>query len=887
MLDSGTRLGSYEILAGIGTGGMGEVYRAKDTKLGREIALKVLPLSFTSDPERVARFRREAQVLASLNHPHIAQIHGLEEVEGTQFLVLELVDGESLDKRIARGRIPVDEALGIAKQIAEGLEAAHEKGIIHRDLKPANVALTRDGQVKVLDFGLAKAVEATAPVCDLSMSPTITSPAMMTGVGVILGTAAYMAPEQAKGRAADKRSDIWAFGCVLYEMLTGKRAFAGDDVSDTLANVLRTPPDWTALPQGTPVPIRRLLRRCLAKDLNARIGDASTARIEIDEAQSGPDVGGEIVYDAGRRRERIVWASLVAIVILAAGGIFVWLRDSASSRASLPEMRLEITTPPRHDPGSFAISPDGRRLVFAATADGHSSLWLRAIDTLAAERLAGTEGAIHPFWSPDSRSLGFFASGKLKRLDLGAGTPQTLADAPAGLGGTWNRAGVILFSSRTGTPLLRMPASGGDAIAATRIAPAQVAHQWPQFLPDGRRFLFVAGGSADISGTYLGSLDTPETKRLVERPATYAEPGWLLMVRDGTLVARRFDPGRAELVDDPASIGSPVGAEIGPGQPRGMFSISQTGLLAYSAAAATVTQLTWFDRSGTRLGTLGPRDANALLDPALAPDGHRVAVRRTVDGNTDIWLIDDARMTRFTFDPSLEQAPTWSPDGTRIVFSSNRKGRLDLYQKRSNGAGSEEPLLETPLAKGPSAWSPDGRFLLYQTQGLKTGLDIWVLPLDGERKPFVFVQSSSTERYGQFSPDGRWVAYQSDESGQYDIYVRPFTGADGAANPGAQWQVSTTGGISPRWRRDGKELYYIAPDGTLMAATVTSTGTAFEAGPPSALFQTRIVYGGASPPAVRPEYDVAPDGRFLINSVAEETTSPIIVIQNWMARFRQ
>ena len=887
----GSRLAQYDIVTPLGAGGMGEVYRAKDTKLGRDVALKILPASFTNDPERVARFRREAQVLASLNHPHIAQIYGLEEANGTQFLVLELVDGESLDKRIARGRMPVDEALGIAKQIAEALEAAHEKGIIHRDLKPANIALTVDGQVKVLDFGLAKAVEATSgPSFDAMNSPTITSPAMMTGVGIILGTAAYMSPEQAKGRAADKRSDLWAFGAVVYEVLAGKRAFAGDDVSDTLANVLKTAPNWSALPSETPTPIRRLLHRCLAKDPKGRIGDASTARIEIDDVQKGPDDEGETVDDTRQRRERIAWASAVAaLVILIAGGALAWLHDSASPRASVLETRLEIATPPTYDLVSFAISPDGRRLVFAATVDGHSWLWLRPLDTVTAERLAGTEGASRPFWSPESRSLGFFANGKLKRLDLGASTPQTLADAPAGFGGTWNRAGVILFTPRTGSPLFRVSAAGSEAVAATKLAAGQISHRSPQFLPDGRQFLFFGGGTADVAGTYVGSLDTPDVKRLTTggTPVAYAEPGWLLMMRDRTLVAQRFDPVRGALVGDPVSVAEPVGSEAYVFFPKGLFSASQTALLAYRSTAASATQLTWFDRSGARLGTLGARDENDLLDPALSPDGHRVAVRRTVDGNTDIWLIDDTRTTRFTFDPSLEQAPIWSPDGTRIVFSSNRKGPLDLYQKRSNGAGTEEPLLETALAKGPSAWSPDGRFLLYQSQELKTGLDIWVLPMDGRRKPFAFVQSSFIERYGQFSPDGHWVAYQSDESGHYDVFVRPFTGSDGAANPGTQWQVSTTGGISPRWRRDGKELYYIAPDGTLMAVPITITGTTFEAGPPTALFQTRIAYGGTSPPGVRAEYDVAPDGRFLINSLAEETTSPIVVVQNWMARLRQ
>jgi len=875
----GTRIGPYEILSALGAGGMGEVYRARDTKLGRDVALKVIPDTFALDPDRLARFQREAQVLASLNHPHIAAIYGFEDSGDTHALVLELVEGETLADRIARGPIPLDEALPIGRQIAEALEAAHEQGIIHRDLKPANIKITPDGVVKVLDFGLAKLADpAHAPASDLSLSPTITSPAMMTGVGMLMGTAAYMSPEQAKGRPADKRSDMWAFGCVLYEMLTGTRPFEGDDVSDTLAAILRGEPDWSALPVRVPGSIRAVIRRCLEKDRRKRVADIAAALFALDEHAS---LGGFATVLPRRPLWRRVVTPLAAALVtstVVGDGIWFIMRTPATA----PEMRVEITTPETTDPSSFAISPDGRRLVFVASADGQSRLWLRPLDGVSAQPLAGTDGAGYPFWSPDSRSVGFFAGSKLERIDIGGGPPQALADS-APRGGTWNPGGIILFAQSTAGPLLRVLASGGEAVAATKLEAGQTGHRFPRFLPGGRQFLFYAVGTSDVQGIYLGSLDSPETTRLAVADAVgvYVPPDWLLFVRRGTLVAQRLDLARGELTGDLVTVADPVSVDGGTN--IAALSVSAAGLIAYRSGGTSGRQLTWFDRSGKALGMLGAIDDNALSYPRLSPDGRRVAVYRVVQGNVDIWLLDAVRATRFTFDPSLDRFAIWSPDGSRIVFDSIRKGHRDLYLKPSNGAGSEEVLVESPQDKSPYDWSADGRFLLYGvTNDPKTGYDLWVLPVGGDRKPFVWLNASFSERQSVFSPDGRWVAYASNESGRFEIYVRPFQGASATAprTASGQWQVSTTGGIWARWRPDGKELYYIAPDGKMMAAPIEVSGTTLNAGAPVALFQTRIVGGGTNIDLGR-QYDVASDGRFLINTVLDDVPSPITLLQNW------
>jgi Tol biopolymer transport system component len=888
-LSAGTRLGPYEIVSALGAGGMGEVYRAHDTKLRRDVALKILPDAFATDPERLARFQREAQVLASLNHSHIGAIYGLEESNGIRALVLELVEGPTLADRIAQGAIPLDEALPIARQIAEALEAAHEQGVIHRDLKPANIKLRPDGVVKVLDFGLARLAEAPAAsgAVGPSQSPTITTPAMMTGVGMILGTAAYMSPEQAKGRPSDKRSDVWAFGSVLYEMLTGKRAFKGEDVSDTLAAVLRDEPDGTALPADTPPAIRRLLRRSLEKDHKRRLPDIAVARIEIDEALSTGNVEPAIAPGALRTRERLAWISIVGLVTLVALAIAAWAFRPVPPPAL--EMRLEINTPPTTTPTSLAISPDGQKLVFAGTDQGRSGLWLRSMNAVSARALAGTEGASFPFWSPDSRSLGFFADAQLKRIDIEEGRVQILANASSPAGGTWNQDGTILFVPADIGPIFRISATGSVPTAVDRIDAKQTGHTFPQFLPDGRHFLYYVAGNPEVRGVYIGEIGGTDTRRVLdaESAATYTSVGYLLFVRQGTLYAQRLDLGQMALRGSPIAVAERVAVTGTPA--RGFVaavSASAAGAIAYRVGSVIENprRLTWFDRSGQEIG-IAADAANSAVGPALSPDGHRVALSRTLNGGTGIWLLDLGRgvLSRFTFATAVDTQPIWSPDGRRIAFASNRTGVLDLYEKSASGVGSEQLLLATDQGKVPNDWSPDGRFLLYRSFDPKTGWDLWALPFGGDRKPIPVVQTNFEERDGQFSPDGRWVAYQSNESGRYEIYVQPFPG------PAGKSQISKDGGAQVRWRPDGKELFYIALDDRLMAVPIhfTSDDQGVDADAAVPLFSTHV--GGAVQSPSRQQYSVSPDGqRFLMNTVTEEAvSSPITVILNWTAGIKK
>ena len=946
-LTPGSRLGPYAVTALLGEGGMGQVYRATDTNLKRQVAIKVLPASLAGDTDRLARFQREAEVLAALNHPHIAAIYGLETGRDGQvgpFLVMELVEGEDLSQRIARGAIPLDEALPIATQIAEALEAAHEQGIIHRDLKPANIKVRGDGTVKVLDFGLAKAMDAGAGGAgragvaggpagvdrpdhpgppdrpDLSALPTLTSPAQMTGVGVILGTAAYMAPEQAKGRTVDRRADVWAFGCVLFEMLTGTRAFAGDDVSEVLASVLARDPDWSRLPATLSPALSTYIRRCLDKNPKQRIGDVQNVRLALEGAfeTAGPLTTASATPSSSRARLPWMAALAVALVTIAALTVPTLRHLRETPPPAPPETRLDLVTPATDQPTSFALSPDGRQIVFVASGDGASRLWRRSLATTTAQPIAGTEGAQFPFWSPDGQALAFFAGGQLKWLDLNGGAPQTVAEALSSRGGTWNADGVIMFAPSVSGPLVRVPASGGPPVAVTTLS-GQSSHRWPSFLPDGRHFLFYAQGTPDTAGIYLGTLDGPDTHRLtaadaaglylqtslVQRASSglgpaqasgeggtrgaeaLGEGGWLLWVRAGTLVAQRLDLDRAALTGNPVTLADPV--VVDPTASAAAVSVSASGLVAYRTGAGSRRQLTWVNRSGQALGPLGAPDENNLNIPSVSPDGQRVAVTRTVQGNRDLWLLDGPRTNRFTFDAAADTLAIWSSDGTRIAFDSNRTGTRDLYVKAASGTGAEEVLVTSPQSKMASDWSADGRFLLYISIDPQTRPDLWVLPLEGDRSPVVFLKTPFAEINGTFSPDGRWVAYESNESGREEIYIRPFAGAaaSGAgAAAGGQWQVSTAGGAFPRWRRDGRELYYLAPNGTMMAAPIAVTGTTFAPGAPGALFPTRM-FGGGVDAAQGRQYDVTRDGRFLINTVLDEATAPITLLMNWNPEAKQ
>jgi Tol biopolymer transport system component len=891
-LTPGSRLGVYEIVTPIGEGGMGQVYRATDTLLGRQVAIKILPDAFAADPDRMARFEREARTLASLNHPNIAAIYGFEKSTGLHALVMELIEGEDVSQRIARGAIPVDEALPIAKQIAEALEAAHEQGIIHRDLKPANIKVRPDGTVKVLDFGLAKALEPAAVlVPSMSVSPTITSPAM-TQAGMILGTASYMSPEQARGKLVDRRADIWAFGVVLFEMLTGRRAFDGEDMTEVLGAVVRLEPNFDALPRDVPQRIRRVLEVCLRKDLRQRAQAMGDVRLALAGAFETTAPGPAAAVSTSPSRGRGAAMAAVAALLIASGLAVPAVRRLREAPPAAPaETRLEIVTPEADQPSSFALSPDGRQIIFAATSVGTSRLWLRSLASTTAQPLAGTEGATNPFWSPDGRSVGFFANGQLMRLDFGGSAPRALAPVTAGSGGTWSADGVILFAPNRTTRLMRMAASGGEAVAVTSLEPQQQGHAWPVFLPDGRRFLFFALGAADVSGIYLGALDGSAPVKLTPgsfAAGIYVPPGvnpgdgrWLVWTQgqsNGTLSAQRLDIDRKALTGEPVVLADRV---VG-------SSASVAGVIAYRTGS-NLRQLVWFDRTGAQRGTLGEPDTSNLTQPRVSHDGQRIVVARNMQANQDLWLLNGDRTTRLTNVPSQERFPVWSPDGSKIVFYSNRTGPGDLYVTLASGGSSEERIVASDQFKWATDWSPDGRYLLYNSIDPQSNADLWLLPMAGDRTPSVFLKTPFRETYGAFSPDGRWVAYASTESGRPEIYIRPFVppGAAGTVRPSSgnpettgQWQVSTAGGIHPRWRADGKEVYYINPAGAMMAAPIAVTGATLTAGAPVVLFPTHI-YGGGIDNQQGPQYDVAPDGRFLINTELNTATSPITLIQNW------
>jgi serine/threonine protein kinase len=755
---------------------MGDVYQANDSKLSRSVAIKFLPEAFSHDPERLARFQREARVLASLNHPNIAAIHGLEEIDGRHFLVMELVPGETLADRIKRGPLPVEEALEIGDNICEALEAAHEKGIVHRDLKPANIKWTPEGKVKVLDFGLAKVREVSGPAANLSESPTLLT---RSTPGVIMGTAAYMSPEQAKGKEVDRTTDVWAFGCVVYEMLTGGPVFEGETTGEIIGGIFKAEPDWRRLPSETPESIRRMLRRCLEKDRSKRLHDMADARIEIHDAQNEPHAG----YAAREPRFRTPLLVLASALVLATLVVSFSVVQVFRPVLQPEEMRLEISTPPTANPETLAISPDGKKIVFVAASEGQSRLWIRSLDSVSARAFAGTDGASFPFWSPDSRSLGFFAEGKLKRIDVDSGSVLFLADAiNGGRGGSWNRDGTIIFTPGSGNvPIFRISAGGGVPFPVTRAEGNETSHRFPYFLPNGNHFLYYVQGAPDSHGIYISDLNGSPGRRLldVDSAAVYAPTGQLLFVRQGTLFAQDFDVKRMELKGSPSPIADRIAAS--PAQGFMAVSASMTGHLIYrSASGGGRRQVVWFDRSGKEVTKVG--DPTGAIELSISPDGRHAALSQPVNQNIDLWLLDLERgvLSRFTSDPAVDNYATWSPDSRRIAFGSNRKGAYDLYQKPAAAAGNEELLLASPNTKTPTDWSPDGRFLLYADLDPKNGsFDLWALPLEKDRKPFPVTQTSFNERSGQFSPDGKWIVYESDESGRYEIYVQPFPGPGG------------------------------------------------------------------------------------------------------------
>ena len=858
------RLGPYEILGLLGAGGMGEVYRAMDTRLRREVAIKLLPREFQNDPARLARFEREAQVLASLNHPRIAAIYGLEEFQGKRFLVLELVEGPTLADRLRHSPIPEDEALAIAGQIIEAMEYAHERGVIHRDLKPANIKLTADGNVKVLDFGLAKALAGPASTADPAESPTVTIAG--TAAGVILGTAAYMSPEQACGKPLDKRTDIWSFGVVLYEMLTRRQPFQRDSVPETLASVLKEAPDLNPLPARS----QHLLRSCLQKDPKQRLHDIADARLLLEELPASPGVA---------RQSRLGWiVAAVALTALAVTLAWLYLRPAAEQKTVL---RFSILPPEKtsFERDTPAISPDGRHLALVVTSGGRNTIWLRDLDSLTFRPLPGSEQARYPFWSPDSRYLAFFTDSSLKKIDLAAtyapGPPLIVCNCFARvIGGSWGKGDVILFtpgsSLASDRGLYRIPAGGGPLTQITHVArESELFHAGPWFLPDGRHFLYQAVHNiAEENATFLGDLDSKTSHLVVttNSPGVYASPGYLLFTRDRTLMAQPFDATRDVSTGDPVAIlAEPIGVRMN-GLP--LFSSSQNGVLVYASSDMVAkTQLTWFDRSGKIGGKVG--EPGPLVEPAISPDGNMVAFTRhgpTTD-KADLWLHDMAHgsLSRFTVGPEAAYHPVWSPDGTHIAFRSRRFH--NLYERAVSGPAQED-VLDAEPESDPDDWSRDGRYIIEEKRG-KTGFDIWVLPLFGDRKPFPYLTSEFNEKQAKLSPDGHWLAYVSDQSQRDEVYVTTFP------KRGTRWPVSTGGGAHPVWSRNGKELYFISATQKMMAAEVKAADR-FDYATPQALFDVRI-----SPYS---SFDVSPDGRFLIPVPLEDSAGASInVVMNWPA----
>ena len=886
-LTPGARFGPLHVQSPLGEGGMGVVFRARDTRLGRDVAIKVLLPEVAGNPERLARFQREAQVLAALNHPNIAAIYGLEESGGVSALVMELVDGDDLSERIARGPLPLDDALRIAKQVADALEAAHEQGIVHRDLKPANIRVRPDGTVKVLDFGLAKAMEPPSGVSaassrGASMSPTITSPAMMTGAGTILGTAAYMSPEQARGGQVDRRADLWAFGVILFEMLSGRRLFDGGTVSDTLASILKTDPDWSLLPPSTPAPIRRLLRRSLAKDRRERLDSAAGARLEIEEALAPPASEPATAGSASATR-RLPWvvaavAGAAALVLLA---MSLTDRDS-SSALDQPLVELEIAPPQGTTFGpvrsafrTVAISPDGQQLaMIAGPRDGKPMLWIRPVASNSPRVIAGTENAVHPFWSPDGKWVGFLAGGKIKRVGLDGGQPQVVGDANRP-GGTFNASGLTLLT-RIGEPLMRASTAGGPAspLFALDAARKENGQTDPVFLPDGNHVIYFS--VAPEMGVAFASMDGSVRKFLFPQqnsPADYApdpesDGGWLLYnVRD-SLMARRFNPATGDLAGEPVRLADEV-----VGGPS--ISVSNNGVLTFrrSVLGRLRRELAWFTRDGKQTGLLGDAGAGVPARPELSPDGATVAVSRLVDSATDIYLesVSGGPPTRFTFEPGADGFPVWSPDGQRLYYASSRDNRSHLIERPANGLGAERVLLRPEgRVVQPVSISGDGRWLVVRAGGAGQQSISFLSLVDGTN---VRLSEEASVLNASMSPDGRWVAYDMTLGSGFDVFVRGMPREVNGSAVDAKRQISAGGGSQPLWSRDGKEIFYLTQDRTtVVSVAVETAGGVFRTGPPRALFK----------PGEDVTFDVSADGqRFLVNRTVSVTDPPVSVIVNW------
>ncbi len=885
-LEPNTAISHYKIISSIGKGGMGEVYLAEDTKLDRKVAIKVLPAELSNDEDRLQRFEQEAKATSALNHPNILTVYDNGEHDGSPFIVAELLEGEELRDRLDEVQIPLRKTIDFAQQIVSGLTAAHEKGIVHRDLKPENLFITKDDRVKILDFGLAKVRETGG---DQHGSEDATRKAL-TDPGMVMGTAGYMSPEQVRGAPVDHRSDIFSFGVILYEMITGNRAFHEESLAETMSAIVKDePPEMTESNPNISPALERIVHRCLEKKPDRRFHSAHDLGFALESLSTPTSSSGANLTAAasaiGPEKERSPWLDrlpwavalllLIGCVVLA--GMY-FSRPASEERivtfaVSMPASSTAINYP--------VISPDGRKIVYVATVEGETSLYTRSLDSKTGQRLAGTEGAWSPFWSPDSRYIGFFANGKLRKADTGGGPIQNLCDASSGTGGTWNRHDVILFGDKH-KGIKRVSATGGEA---TMLIPvdmsrkeSEVAH--PRFLPDGDHFFFyIWYASTNHAEIFVAPLDGNERKLLLKNNSNvaYVEPGYLLFARENTLMAQRFSVSRFELSGDPFPVAEDLAFNGNDGYSN--FSVSENGTMISLKGSDTLRQLAWFDRDGTEISKVA--QPGTYINSVLSPDGKKAAVQRRVDGNSDIWVIDLERglPVRFTFDASSEDDPAWSPDGSVILFSSDRdNGIRRIYRKSAGGAEKEELVSDAVRINNSGIdWSLDGKNVIYETTNEKGSLDLWVLPMTGGEKPYPLLQSEFAESLGRFSPDGRYFAYVSSESGKPEVYVQSFPPS------GGKWQVSTGGGGQPHWRRDGKELFYISADKRMMAVSVQLDGT-FEQGQPNPLFLTQVSS------FISPDrYDVSADGqRFLINSPVEETSgSPIDVILNWTSTLKK
>ena len=898
-LIAGTKLGRYEIRSVIGVGGMGEVYRASDPKIGRDVAIKVLPADFSADKERVARFEQEAQAAGALSHPNILPIYDIDSQDGILYVVSELLEGEELRQRLDEGPIPLRKVTDYAQQIVSGLSAAHEKGIVHRDLKPENLFITNDDRVKILDFGLAKLRETDS---NIHGSEDATRRAM-TDPGVVMGTVGYMSPEQVRGQMTDHRSDIFSFGLILYEMITGRRAFQEESMAETMSAIVKEePPEMSESNPNISPSLERIVRRCLEKKPERRFQSTADLGFALESLSAPTSSSGTNLTTAARAlvdepaarsawSGRLAWAAAALFLLTTVLMSGLYLR-----RAELrnPTMRFSLAPP---DKTSFAeasaISPDGQQVAFISVGTaGVTSLWVRPLASAESRLLIGTEGASFPFWSPDSRSIGFFAGNKLRKIDAAGGPSQTLAEASTDpRGGAWAPDGTILFAPNTLSPLMRVSASGGPVSEVTALdaQSGQTSHRWPTFLPDGKHFIYFGRGSqTERQGLFASSLEAKEPKFLIPTGVTgaYTEAegkGYLLFIRESTLMAQPFDAGKLTLSGEAITLVQGVSSFPGEAGPTGYAAFSaSTGNLIYRTGDRQTTRLTWFDRSGKALEAV--TEPGDYHEPSLSADGKKLLFSR-LEGSAlaDIYLLDMARgsTTRLTFSADNEGASVFSPDESQVVFFSTRAGKNDFYRKASSGAGNDELVLSGAANRYLDSWSRDGKYLSFEENGgPQTKFDLWILPMTGEPKPFVYLNSDFQETHSQFSPDGRWVAYTSDETGRSEVYVQSFPIGSG------KWQISTNGGDQAQWRGDGKELFYMAPDRNLMAVAV-SGGTTIDPGRPAVLFQTSVPVSGIVDD--RNNYVPTRDGqRFMVNNLADTVNSqPLTLVLNWAADLKK